>query len=111
MKLPWYTLLYRHMRGPNPLHPAVWNGRIHPIVFRRYRESDLDACVNLHDVNAPGRFPKLDPSYGTTLASGRMYTLVAEKDGKVIAAGSVSYWRPPGFLNPKAAVLSFGLVH
>src|SRR4051794_8060324 len=111
MKLPWYTRLYHHIRGPNPLHPTVWNGRIPHIAFRRYRESDLHACVELYDLNAPGRFPKLEPPYGTTLASGRVYTLVAEKDRKLIAAGGVSYRGVPGFSNRKAAILSFGLVH
>jgi len=99
------------MRGPNPLHPTVWKGRIPPITFRRYRESDLDGCVNLYNLNAWGRFPKLEPSYSTILASGRAYTIVAEKNGGLIAAGSVNYQRAPGFLNRKAAVLSFGLVH
>jgi ribosomal protein S18 acetylase RimI-like enzyme len=111
MRLPWYTHLYHHLRGPNPLHPTVWKGRIPAITFRRYRESDLNGCVNLYDLNAPARFPKLEPPYSTTLTSERSYTLVAEKNGELIAAGSVSYHRAPGFLNRKAAVLSFGLVH
>ena len=111
MRIPWYTRLYYHVRGPNPLHPMVWNGRIPPITFRRYRESDLDGCVNLYDLNAPGRFPTLDPPYRTALASGRIYTLVAEMDGKLIAAGSVSYHRPQEFLDDNVATLSFGLVH
>jgi ribosomal protein S18 acetylase RimI-like enzyme len=99
------------MRGPNPLHPMVWKGRISPITFRRYRESDLHGCVNLYDLNAPGRFPRLEPTYSTTLASGAAYTLVAVKNGMLVAAGSVSYRRVEGFLNHKAAILSFGLVH
>ena len=111
MRVPWYSQLYHHMRGPNPLHPRVWNGRLSPLTFRRYRESDLHACVSLHDLNAPGRLPKLEPPYSVTLASGRVYTLVAEEDGHLIATGSVSCQRLPGFLNRKAAILSFGLVH
>src|SRR5215471_1916074 len=99
MRLPWYTRLYHHMRGPTPLHPTVWHGRISPITFRRYRESDLPGCVNLYDLNAPGRFPRLEPPYSTTLASGTVYTLVAETDGKLIAAGSLYCERTPGFLN------------
>ena len=111
MRLPWYSRLYHHVRGSNPLHPMVWMGRLTAIVFRRYQAADLEACVRLLDLNAPGRFPTLDPSYSSILASGNLYTIVAEKNGQVVAAGSLQYVRPHGFINRKAGVLCFGLVH
>lgn len=45
-------------KGPNPLHPAVWEGRLAPLTFRRFKIEDLPQCLELYRLNEPGRFPE-----------------------------------------------------
>ena len=79
--------------------------------FRKYKPDDMAQCLEIYSLNEPGRFPKLDPSYETTLKQGTAYTLVAEKEGRIAACGRLAYFSPPGFFRRNWAVLSFGLVH
>jgi len=50
------------MRGPNRLHPKIWEGRLSPVSFRKYKPDDLPQCLEIYSLNEPGRFPELDPS-------------------------------------------------
>ena len=93
-------------RGPNPLHPGVWEGRLRPLTFRRFDIADLPQCLALYKLNEPGRFPeRVRDHYEECLRSGRTYVLVAEDEGRIVATGGMNI-----FLKPHIAVLSYGLV-
>jgi N-acetylglutamate synthase-like GNAT family acetyltransferase len=103
------SLLYRfrhYIHGPNPLHPAVWEGRLSPLTFRRFQISDLPECLEIYKLNEPGRFPEgvLD-QYERRLREQSSYFLVAERNGHIIAAGGIAYSQKPHWV-----MLSFGLV-
>jgi N-acetylglutamate synthase-like GNAT family acetyltransferase len=98
---------FRHfVRGPNPLHPAVWQGRLAPLNFRRLTADDIPQCLELYTLNETDRFPKdFIGEYERNLRREDGYYLVAEKEGRLIATGGISY-----FQAPHLAVLSFGLI-
>ena len=92
-------------KGPNPLHPGVWEGRLRPMTFRRFDIADLPQCLEIYKLNEPDRFPKgVISQYEDCLRGGRTYTLVAEHEGRIVATGGINY-----FLKPRVAILSFGL--
>jgi GNAT superfamily N-acetyltransferase len=94
------------LRGPNPLHPDLWEGRLKPLTFRRFEVADLPQCMELYKLNEPGRFPEgPGDHYEDCLRSGRTYVLVAEDAGRIVAAGGMNY-----FVKPHIAVCSYGLV-
>jgi N-acetylglutamate synthase-like GNAT family acetyltransferase len=94
------------MEGPNPLHPAVWEGRLSPITFRRLQESDIPACLEIYKLNEPGRFPEgVIAKYEQCLRDQSSYFMVAEKNGRVVATGGISY-----FQKPHLVMLCFGLI-
>lgn len=108
MRVPWTTRVADFLRGPHPLHHSIWHGRLSPLTFRRFEAADLPRCLELYSLNKPARFPDLPPGgdYETSLRSGRLYTLVAEKAGRLIASGSIVR-----YANTIFATLCFGLVH
>src|ERR1051326_2376172 len=95
----------------NPLHPAIWEGRLPALTFRRYEPADFARCLELHDLNEPGRFPGVEKPYRICLSAGSLYTLIAEQGGCVIACGSLMHYQVPEHLLVNVAGLSFGLVH
>lgn len=107
MHLPWTTRLYHFLKGPNPLHPSVWHGRLSPLSFRCFNPSDLPACLELYTLNEPGRFPEgVKRQYEQWLKAQRDCVLVAEREGRVIASGGISR-----VFRENIAILCFGLVH
>jgi len=75
--------------------------------FRRYQPADLQQCLEIYELNRPGRFPdKMEPSYARVLEEQTSYTLVAERDGRIVATGGIEYWG-----RKNVSTLSFGLVH
>ena len=102
-----FSRIYHFLKGPNPLHPSVWSGRLRPLTFRRFRPEDRAQCLELYSLNAPGRFPDgfLD-QYESSLMQGSSYHLVAEGGDKILCSGGLSYYN-----RPDVVVLSFGLVH
>jgi GNAT superfamily N-acetyltransferase len=106
----WWLILsriYYSLNGASPLNPAVWIGRLSPIVFRRIRPEDLAGCLELYSLNEPKRFPEnMKDHYERSLLAGDTYYLVAEIDGQIVASGGLSYVGREGH-----AVLSYGLVH
>lgn len=107
MHISPFTRLYHRLRGPNPLHPSVWEGRLRPITFRRYEPRDLDRCLEIYALNQPGRFPEgVESDYKSSLEEQRTYFLVGEKNDQVVATGGMYYFNREGI-----AVLCYGLVH
>ena len=106
-KLPWTHRVYHFLKGPSPLHPAVWNGRLAPLKFRRFGDADLEHCLEIYRLKEPDTFPAgaLD-LYRKSLLERKSYYLVAEMEGRVVATGGLQY-----FLRRDIAVLCFGLVH
>lgn len=93
-------------KGPNPLHPGNWEGRLSPLEFRRLQTSDIPECLEIYKLNEPGRFPEdTIGQYEKSLRTQSSYFLVAEKKGRIIASGGMAY-----FQNPYLAILCFGLV-
>jgi len=102
-----FSRLYHFFKGPNPLHPAVWSGRLTPVVFRRLRRQDVPGCLELYAQNEPGRFPEgVVKQYEESLTQLSSYFLVAEMDGQIVASGGLSY-----YARRNIAVFCFGLVH
>ena len=102
-----FSRIYHFLKGPNPLHPAVWKGRLSPMTFRRFQPTDATACIELYALNEKGRFPEgVMDQYRKSLEAQRSYHLVGERDGRIVAAGAVSYW-----IREDVVVLAFGLVH
>jgi len=105
-RLSLLNRLSYHIKGPHPLHPFVWRGRLSPLTFRRFQPSDVSQCLELYKLNEPGRFPEgAIKEYEKTLREQSSYFLVAEREGQVIASGGISY-----FQKPHLAVFCFGLV-
>lgn len=93
-------------KGPNPLHPAVWEGRLAPLTFRRFEIADLPQCLELYSLNEPGRFPEgVIVQYEQNLKGQKSYFLVAESEGQVVVSGGMHYFR-----DPRIAVFCYGLV-
>ncbi len=93
-------------KGPNPLHPAVWEGRLAQLTFRRFQPADVSQCLEIYKLNEPGRFPEgVLSEYEKFLREQSSYFLVAERNGQIVATSGLSYFRRPCF-----AVLCFGLV-
>jgi hypothetical protein len=64
-------------KGPNPLHPGVWEGRLRPMIFRRFNIADLPQCLEIYKLNEPGRFPAgAIAAHEDCLRSERTYVLV-----------------------------------
>lgn len=103
------SLLYRlrhHLKGPNPLHPAVWENRLSPLTFRRFQASDIPECLEIYKLNEPGRFPEgVFSEYEKCLREQNSYFLTVERDGQIVGTGGISYYE-----KPSVAVLCFGLV-
>ncbi len=107
LKSPVLTRIYHFLKGPNPLHPAVWKGRLPSISFRRFKTADAPGCIELYALNEKGRFPQdYIERYRQSLDAQKSYYLVGELDGRIVASGAVSYW-----MREDIAVLAFGLVH
>jgi hypothetical protein len=53
-----FSRIYHLIKGPSPLHPAVWKGRLSPLRFRRFQPSDSARCLELYAINERGRFPE-----------------------------------------------------
>jgi N-acetylglutamate synthase-like GNAT family acetyltransferase len=98
---------FRHyLKGPNPLHPSVWEGRLSPIIFRKLETADISQCLEIYKLNEPGRFPGgIFNEYEKFLREQRSYVLIAERDGKILATGGIHYYQKPYW-----AELCFGLV-
>ncbi len=93
-------------KGPNPLHPGVWEGRLRPMTFRRFHIDDLPQCLEIYKLNEPGRFPEgVIATYEKLLRAQRTYVLVAEHEGQIVATGGIHY-----LAKPNVAVSCFGLV-
>ena len=76
------------------------------MVFRRFEECDLNQCLELYLLNEKGRFPQgVIEQYRKSLAEGDSYYLVGEREGRIVAAGGLSYW-----MRENMVVLCFGLV-
>lgn len=102
-----FNRLYHFIKGPNPLHPSVWDKLSSPCTFRKFEKKDFPQCLELFSLNEPGRFPKgVAEQYEKSLAGGNSYYLVTEADGRIVASGGISYYMKPDY-----AVLCFGLVH
>ena len=98
--------VFHFIRGPNPVHPSVWEGRLSPMAFRRFEEADLNQCIELYSLNEKDRFPQgVIEQYRNSLAERDSYYLVGEKEGRIVASGGVSYW-----MRENLVVLFFGLV-
>ncbi len=50
--------LRRWFSFTSPTNPKVWQGRLSPMAFRRFVPGDLEQCLELYRLNAPGRFPE-----------------------------------------------------
>ena len=107
MPLPWTIRLYHFLKGPNPLHPKVWSGRLAPLAFRRFTPEDMEACLDLYVQNEPDRFPNgAKEDYFAYLREQKSYMLVGERDGRLVACGGLHY-----IVRKDIAVLCFGLAH
>jgi N-acetylglutamate synthase-like GNAT family acetyltransferase len=94
------------IKGPNPLHPAVWEGRLSPLTFRRIQAADVTECLEIYKLNEPGHFPEgVLNEYEKCVREQSSYFSVAERNGQIVATGGMSY-----FQKPHLAVLCFGLV-
>src|ERR1041385_5502612 len=102
-----FSRIYHFLKGPNPLNPSVWTGRLSPLTFRRFVSKDLPQCRELYALNEPGRFPRgVAQQYEKSLIADSAYYLVAERDSHIVTSGGISYFR-----REDMAVLFFGLVH
>jgi len=98
--------IYHFFKGPNPLHPSVWEGRLTPLTFRRLAVTDIPRCLELYALNEPGRFPEDSvDQYEKSLRDQTSYFLVAESEGQILASGGLSY-----FMREDIAVFFFGMV-
>src|SRR5688572_12802634 len=101
-----FSRIYHFLKGPSPLDPNVWRGRLAPLKFRRFRADDLAQCLELYAQNEIGRFPKgASEEYKKHLTEQNSYSLVAEQNNQIIASGGISYC-----MQENMAVLCFGLV-
>lgn len=80
------------LQGPNPLHPATWEGRLKPLTIRRTTAADVPQCLEIYRLNEPGRFPEaMIDVYEKFLASKDSYHLVAEREGRIVGTGGMHY--------------------
>src|SRR5260221_373003 len=87
-----FSHIYHFLKGPNPLHPSMWKGRLRPLTFRRFAVTDMPRCLELYALNEAGRFPEgVIEEYKKTLREQTSYFLVAEIGGQIIASGGVGY--------------------
>lgn len=100
----WARFEYRFI-AKRPLSWVVLNGRLRKLTFRRSEEEDIPRCIELYQLNEPGRFPPNGLADFEKALRGDSYHLVTELDGKVVAMGGVSYW-----CRRDIAVFSYGLV-
>lgn len=101
-----FERITHYFKGPNPLHPAVWEGRLRPLEFRPFSGADLPQCLELYRLNEPGRFPEgVIGQYEENLKAQKSYFLVAESEGRVVASGGMHYFR-----DAHTAVFCYGLV-
>ena len=102
-----FSRIYHFLKGPNPLHPSVWEGRLPSLSFRRLADTDTDGCLELYRLNEPGRFPPDTVGmYEKSIREQTSYFVVAEQEHQIIASGGLSY-----FGRENIAVFCFGLVH
>ena len=102
--LDWFIHFFK---GPNLFHPKVWKGRLQPTNFRLLVPADIPQCLEIYELNRPGRFPDgVEAQYRPLLGTGKNCTLVAERDGRIVATGGIEK-----FVRHDVVFLSFGLVH
>ncbi len=96
----------RRWNAPNAIHRQLYPAPAIEMTFRRYRQRDRDAVLELHDSNAPGRFPENHrPTFEKHLDSDPHSFFVAEsRGGEVVACGGVSS------VGDQVNILSYGLV-
>ena len=66
MRVSWSRWIYHRLRGPNPLHPKIWEGRLSP-VLSGYESDDLPQCLEFISARGssrarPARLPEV-PSW------------------------------------------------
>lgn len=72
---------------------------------RLWEPDDLQACLDIYRMNAPGRFPaEVEKDFEALLEKGSHAMLVIENNGCVIACGGAS-------LESAQAFLFYGLIH
>jgi N-acetylglutamate synthase-like GNAT family acetyltransferase len=104
MMLDWFIHFFK---GPNLFHPRVWKGRLQPTNFRALVAADIPQCLELYELNRPGRLPDgWEARYRSDLESASNYTLVVERDDRIIATGGISK-----LAREDVVILSYGLVH
>ena len=102
-----FSRLFHFIKGPNPLQPSIWKGRLRPLTFRRFAPQDASQCLKLCRLNQPGRFPANTAKlYEEAMAGQSLYQLVVEKEGRIIATASLS-----NLVSKRSAVFSYGLIH
>jgi N-acetylglutamate synthase-like GNAT family acetyltransferase len=101
-----WARIYHFLKGPNPLNPSLWQGRLEHMVFRRLEMRDIPQCLELYKANEPNRFPKGGiEKYEISLRDPDAYFLVLQRESRIIASGGLQYWG-----RPNMGVLYFGLV-
>jgi hypothetical protein len=85
--------IFHYIRGPNPVHPSVWEGRLSPIVFRRFEDADLNQCVQLYSLNEEGRFPRgVGEKYRNSLIEQESYYLAVKRKGESLLRVACPTW-------------------
>jgi GNAT superfamily N-acetyltransferase len=101
-----FSRIYHFLKGPNPLHPSVWEGRLMTLTFRRLAVADVPGCLELYALNELGRFPEgFVDEYEKTIREPTSYFLVVESEGRIIASCGLLYW-----VRENVSVFCFGMV-
>lgn len=96
------------LRSRHRFDPTVGAERIPAVTVRRATMHDLDACRELYELNAPGRFPAgYLEEFSRSFASPETLYLIIERDGRLVATGGIA--RPHQM--PAGCSLLYGLVH
>jgi N-acetylglutamate synthase-like GNAT family acetyltransferase len=102
----YFIAARRGGRGANLVDPGRWDGCLPSLQFRRYRDSDLEQCLEIYRLNESGRFPEgILNRYWRLLADHGAYFLVLEQDGRIVATGGIAHY------DANMAILCYGLVH
>lgn len=96
----------QRLLAPNLIERQLYPGLRIPVTFRTYAAADFARCLEIHDLNAPGRFPKNShDAFVKYLADRTCGLIVVEHEGEIVGCG--------GLVSQGSHVhtLCYGLVH
>lgn len=99
---------WRCLTPASPLKRSVWEGKLAPMTFRPFARADIEPCLELYELNEPGRFPPGGlPEYLSHLAQRRAYTICLDGPDGLVACGGLAYHEG----RRHSGLLCYGLVH